>query len=60
MIMKKYIKPSIEELAVAPELMETNSIASLTGLDGVTLGDVDFTGGIADSRDILGILEAFE
>ncbi|MBO4462570.1 MAG: hypothetical protein J5797_00050 [Prevotella sp.] len=46
---KKYIKPNIEVVNVRTQQMIANSLTSITGLDGVTLGG-EFTGGGTDAR----------
>lgn len=48
--MKAYIKPSIEVTVVEMQPLMDNSITSTAGLNGVTMGEGDFSGGAADSR----------
>ena len=50
--MKTYIKPSITIAVVETEglIAASNTVGSVSGLEGVTQGDGDFGGGAADSR----------
>ena len=44
---KVYIKPEVQMTEIR---IQSLLIGSVSGLDGVTVGDEDFTGGNADSR----------
>ena len=49
-IMKKYIKPNLEVMNIKVQPLMNNSVTTASGLDGVEMGEGDFTGGAADSR----------
>lgn len=58
MIMKKkYINPTIEVMKLNTTPLLTNSVTSVSGLDGVETSSDEFEGGTADSRyfDIFGL-----
>ena len=49
--MKKYIKPNVRVVAIKTQhLLESNSITTVTGANGIGRGSGDFGGGAADSR----------
>ena len=48
--MKKYIKPNVLIVRVKVEKLLQYSLKSVGGLDGVTKGEGEFIGGVADSR----------
>lgn len=48
--MKKYIKPSVEVTDIELQLLDSNSITSVSGADGLGTGDGEFVGGDGDSR----------
>ena len=49
--MKTYIKPRIKVIEVEAEsLLDANSITTVSGVDGITTSDTEFTGGNADAR----------
>ena len=47
--MKEYIKPSMMVTLLNTQPLMTNSLTG-TNLDGVTIGEGEYTGGHADSR----------
>lgn len=47
--MKRYIKPTIEEMGVDMLSLLRNSIKTVDGVD-ITVSDNEFEGGVADSR----------
>ena len=50
MTMKKYIKPDVEIMDVELERLLEGSITDIEGLEGVTVGEGEFSGGSTDSR----------
>ena len=48
--MKKYIKPEIEVTIIELQLLDSNSITSVSGADGLGTGEGEFAGGAGDSR----------
>ena len=48
--MKKYIKPDVEIMDVELERLLEGSITDIEGLEGVTVGEGEFSGGSTDSR----------
>ncbi|MCR5817567.1 MAG: hypothetical protein K6F89_00505 [Prevotella sp.] len=48
--MKTYIKPNTKITLINIQPLLGNSVASVSGLDGVTKSSGDFAGGAADSR----------
>ncbi len=50
--MKTYIKPETEVTVIQFQPMLSNSVTGVSGLDGVTNSDDDFSGGDSDSRGI--------
>ncbi len=47
--MKKYIKPEVEITIINTQPLLSNSVSSLSGLEGVNTGG-EFSGGSGDSR----------
>ena len=49
---KAYMAPAITITTVEMQapLASSNSVTSVSGIDGLTVGDGDFSGGAADSR----------
>ena len=48
---KTYIEPTLLVHKVVACQMICNSINGVTGLDGVTIGEGNFTGGASDARE---------
>jgi len=47
--MKRYIKPTTEEMSADMQSLLSNSITNVDGVD-IKVSDEDFAGGTADSR----------
>ena len=49
---KTYINPEMIVVPLMAKHMIANSLQSLSGLDGVSMGDGDFAGGAADVKGL--------
>jgi len=48
--MKTYIKPIVKVIEMEEELLNSNSVGTVSGIDGVSVSTEEYSGGAADSR----------